>query len=92
MFLALLMMGSLGCCAQDASGTTNKTTAFDWNNDGKLDVLIETAYRGNAKLRMITSRPLCGSVYCKLQLSDEHTCQWSRFLSDRNRVLSGRYF
>jgi hypothetical protein len=54
--IAFLMLVAFGCCAQDASGITNKVTEIDRDKDGKSDVRIETFYRGKTKVMMIMSR------------------------------------
>ena len=53
---AFLLLVVFGCCGQDTSGITNKVTEIDRDKDGKIDVRIETAYRGKAKVMMTMSR------------------------------------
>lgn len=54
--VAFLMLVAFGCCGQDTSGFTNKVTEIDRDKDGKIDVRIETVYRGKTKVMMIMSR------------------------------------
>lgn len=54
--VAFLLLVAFGCCGQDASGITNKVTEIDRDKDGKVDVRIETAYRGKTKVMMTISR------------------------------------
>lgn len=54
--VALLLLLAGTCCADDSSGITNKVTEIDRDKDGKIDVRIETAYRGQAKVMMVMSR------------------------------------
>ncbi len=51
----ILLLISFGCCGQDTSGNTNRVTEIDRDKDGKIDVRIETVYRGNTKVMMIMS-------------------------------------
>jgi hypothetical protein len=53
--IALFLLASFSCCAQDSSGVTNKVTEIDRDKDGKIDVRIETVYRGKKKVMMIKS-------------------------------------
>ena len=54
---AFLLLAAFGCCCgQDTSGITNKVTEIDRDKDGKIDVRIETAYRGKTKVMMTMSR------------------------------------
>src|SRR6185369_1138956 len=55
-FIAFLLLTAFACCAQDTSGITNKVTDIDRDKDGKIDVRIETVYRGKIKVMMIMSR------------------------------------
>ena len=52
----LLLFVAFGCCGQEASTITNKVTEIDRDKDGKIDVRIETVYRGKTKVMMIMSR------------------------------------
>jgi hypothetical protein len=52
----LLFFLAFGCCGQEASTITNKVTEIDRDKDGKIDVRIETAYRGKTKVMMTMSR------------------------------------
>ncbi len=54
--VTLLLLVCLTCFGQDASGITNKVTEIDRDKDGKIDVRIETAYRGKTKVMMTMSR------------------------------------
>jgi hypothetical protein len=54
--VAFLLLVAFGCCGQDTSGITNKVTEVDLDEDGKMDVRIETLYRGKTKVMMIMSR------------------------------------
>jgi hypothetical protein len=53
---AFLLLVAFGCCGQDTYGITNKVTEIDCDKDGKIDVRIETVYRGKMKVMMIMSR------------------------------------
>ncbi len=54
--VAFLLLVAFGCWAQETSGITNKVTEIDRDKDGKIDVRIETFYRGKTKVMMIISR------------------------------------
>ncbi len=54
--VAFLLLVAFGCYGQDTSGITNKVTEIDRDKDGKIDVRIETAYRGKTKVMMTMSR------------------------------------
>jgi hypothetical protein len=54
--VAFLLLVAFGCCGQDTSGITNKVTEVDRDNDGRIDIRIEMAYRGKAKVMMTMSR------------------------------------
>jgi len=54
--IAFLLLLALTSYADNSSGITNKMTEIDRDKDGKIDVRIETVYRGKTKVMMILSR------------------------------------
>ena len=54
--IAFLLLVAFGCRGQDTLGITNKVTEIDRDKDGKMDVRIETVYRGRTKVKIIMSR------------------------------------
>ena len=54
--IAFLLLLAVTAYADDSPGITNKVTEIDRDKDGKIDVRIETVYRGKTKVMMIMSR------------------------------------
>ena len=54
--VAFLLLVAFACCGQGTSGITNKVTEIDRDKDGRIDVRIETFYRGKTKVMMLMSR------------------------------------
>lgn len=54
-FVAFVLLAGFTCFGQDASGITNRVTEIDRDKDGRVDVRIETAYRGKTKVMMTMS-------------------------------------
>jgi hypothetical protein len=47
---------AFACHSEDTAGITNKVTEIDRDKDGKIDVRMETVYRGKTKVMMLMSR------------------------------------
>ena len=50
------LLVTFGCCGQGPAGITSKVTEIDRDKDGKIDVRIETMYRGKTKVMMTMSQ------------------------------------
>ena len=80
-----MLVGS-ACYGQDVSGITNKLTEIDRDNDGKIDVRIETAYRGKTRVMVSMSRrnqkgemTLCARSYLEPVPKERGTLRCWRF-------------
>ena len=56
MLAILLLLVAFGCHAEGTSDITNRLTEIDRDKDGKIDVRIETVYRGKTKAMMTISQ------------------------------------